>query len=35
MLDRFGVKGWARLLGWLAVLAFLMGAAAAHAQDKG
>jgi nitrite reductase (cytochrome c-552) len=36
MFDAWGSKGWARLLGWVAMLAVLMmGAAAAHAQDKG
>jgi cytochrome c551/c552 len=34
MLDRWSSKGWASLLGWLAMLALVMGAAAAQAQGK-
>jgi nitrite reductase (cytochrome c-552) len=35
MFVRSGSGQWRLLLGWLAMLALLMGAAAAHAQDKG
>ena len=34
MSDHWGSRGWTALLGWLAMLALLMGAVAAHAQDK-